>query len=148
MRADHGIPPGPRHTNNAFPQGHKGTDMKTRIYLAGALLLMFTGTASAQSPGWAKASIVFAAAAQGADVVSTVAQPHWTRYEANPVVPKSTAGLVAMKTGVAVVNALVSKRAAAKHPRLVFITQMALGTSLSYVAYHNVQLNRQVARGR
>ena len=121
--------------------------MKTRIYLAGALLLMFTGTASAQSPGWAKASIVFAAAAQGADVVSTIAQPHWSKYEANPIVPKNAAGLIAMKTGVAVVNAFVSKRAAKKHPRLVFITQMALGTGLSLVAYNNVQVNRRVARG-
>ena len=121
--------------------------MKTRIYLAGALLLMFTGTASAQSPGWAKTAIVFATAAQGADVVSTIAQPNWNKYEANAMVPKNTAGLIAMKASVAVVNAFVSKRAARKHPRLVFITQMALGTGLSFVAYHNVQVNRRVARG-
>src|SRR3954463_4944926 len=114
-------------------------NMTARLSFVAALVLLSAGTASAQSAKWAKSAVVFAAAAQGADVVSTIAQPDWSRYELNPLVPKNSAGLIAMKGGIAVVNGLVSRRAAAAHPRLVFISQMAVGSALSFVAYRNVQ---------
>ena len=121
--------------------------MAVRLSIVGLLVLLSAGTASAQSAKWAKSAVVFAAAAQGADVISTIAQPQWSRYEVNPMVPKNSVGLIAMKGSIAVVNGLVSRRVAARHPRLVFVSQMALGSALFYVAYRNVQFNRRMARG-
>ncbi len=102
-------------------------------------LMLFAGSAAAQSPTLARRALLFSTAAQGADVMSTLVHPQWTRYEANALIPRNATGLLLTKGSVAVVNALVTRRMADKHPRLVFWTQTAVGGTLSYVAYRNLR---------
>jgi len=110
-----------------------------RAELAGLVLTLIFGPslAHAQSPALARAAVVAATIAQGADTMTTVSALNRGGTEANPILPQRPAAILATKAIVAGINGVVSWRYARRHPRLVSIANAALGAVSVWAVVHN-----------
>jgi hypothetical protein len=80
---------------------------------------------------------------QGADTATSFRHGTGT-YEANPLLPQSRAGIVAVKASVTTAVAVAGWRMRKDHPRLAIAMFLSGAASGSVGAWHNARITRKV----